>query len=146
MYPKHKLRRYHKSVWMPNYAVGMVREFIEQLPFVDITDHASKEMYNDKFGRIPLPTKNELFNKGNELVEIFERILNGVPTSVAQKLVIRVKILNNKYDYTYVIAREGFIVTSWSTEKSDIHKLTKSLYEYYVPPAEREKIYRKFNA
>lgn len=130
---------------MPKYAVEMVREFIKQLPFVDITSHAATEMMGDRMGRIPLPTKDELFNKDNELVEIFERIDGDNPTGVAQKLVIRVKILNNIYDYTYVIAREGYIVTSWATSKSDVHRLTKSLYDYYIPNNYKRKIYEKFN-
>lgn len=144
MKPNKKLRRYHRRLWLPNYAPEMVYEFKDQLPFVDLTSHAAYEMLKDKCGRIPLPTKNELFAKDNELVEIFEIMDNDRPTKLAQKLVIRAGKLNNLYDYTYVIAREGFIVTSWAVHKNDQHRLTKSLYEYYVPEELKETVYKKF--
>ncbi|PJB20125.1 MAG: hypothetical protein CO117_02080 [Flavobacteriaceae bacterium CG_4_9_14_3_um_filter_33_16] len=143
MYKARDLRRYHRRVWLPNNAKSMILEFKKQLPFVDLTAHAAKEMARDKGGMIPLPTKEELFDRDNELVEIFEILRNGKPLGIAQKLVLRAKKLNNLYDYAYVIAREGYIVTSWATHKNDNHRLTKSLYEYYVPENLKDEIYKK---
>lgn len=143
MHKAKELRRYHRRVWLPNYARSMIGEFIKQLPFVDLTAHAAKEMAKDKGGMIPLPTKHELFDRDNELIEIFEILKAGEPTGIAQKLVLRAKKLNTLYDYSYVIAREGFIVTSWATHKNDNHRLKKSLYEYYVPENLKNEIYQK---
>lgn len=143
MHTKKQLRRYHRRVWLPDYARAMIIEFKQQLPFVDLTAHAAKEMAKDKGGMIPLPTKEELFDRDNELIEIFEIIRENAPTKIAQKLVLRAKKLNNLYDYSYVIAREGYIVTSWATHKNDNHRLTKSLYEYYVPENLKNEIYKK---
>lgn len=143
MKDKRIFRRYHYKVWFPDYLGEMLREFYINLPYVDITHHAAKELLEDKRGIIPLPTKEELFHPSNILVEVYENVTNSIPTGQAQKLLIRVINLSEKYDYAYVIAREGYIVSSWAIDKTDNHRLTESLEKYYMPPKLENKIREK---
>lgn len=133
MQTKIPTRRYHYKVWMPEYLPSMLREFYETLPYVDVTKHAAEEMRLDKRGLIPLPSKEELFDKHNILVEVYEQLDKNIPNKIAQKLLIRSPIFSDKYDYAYVIAREGFIVSSWAIDKNDDHRLTESIEKYYNP-------------
>lgn len=54
------------------------------------------------------------------------------PLARIQKLVIRVHNLSDVYDYTYVIAREGFVISNWVNDKNDNHRLTND-NNYYNP-------------
>lgn len=103
------------------------------------THHAAEELFEDKKAHkyntpIPLPTHEELFNSENTLVEFYEVLdRNNQPTGRIQKAVIRIHNLHERLDYTYVVAREGFIVSAWANEKQDEHRLTVSESEYYKP-------------
>lgn len=145
---KKAMRRYHHKVYFGENIGKMTSEFIEQLGQKEIgyTNHADKERKNDKRGIIPRATREILFNQTNTLVEIYE-ILNkdGVPTATIQKLVIRVHYLSDRYDYTYVIAREGFIVSNWAVDKDDHHRLIKSLDQYYCPSEIKSTVIKKLS-
>lgn len=128
-----RFRRYHYEVHFPKNLGEMVLEFYQSLPKVDVTTHAAEQLLEDKRGVIPLPTKAELFDASNTLVEIYEILdREGNPTGKLQKAVIRIKGLSEKLDYTYVVAREGFVVSTWSNSKTDKHRLTGK-NEYYKP-------------
>lgn len=141
---KSNLRRYHYRVFFPNETSEMVREFFESLPEIDITYHAAEELSNDKRGLIPLPTKNDLLRPENKLVEFYELLdEHGNSTKKIQKVVIRVPCFSDTLDYVYVVAREGFIVSSWAVDKNDIHRLTNSLHKYYCPTRLQPIVYKK---
>lgn len=133
---KKRMRRYHHKVFFGDNVGQMTREFIEQLGDKEIgyTHHAEKERNADKRGVIPRANREILFNPNNTLVELYE-ILNkdGTPTAQVQKLVIRVHDQSDHYDYTYVVAREGFVVSNWANDKGDEHRLTHSTDMYYAP-------------
>jgi hypothetical protein len=137
---KNPMRRYHYRVHMPDNLGEMLLEFMGQLKGdPNPTNHAAEQMLNDKRGIIPLPTKAELFNNNNTLVEAYEILENGQPTGRIQKLVIRVPTLSEKYDHTYVIARENFILTNWKNDKGDEHRLTEAIENYYQPEKKKNK-------
>jgi hypothetical protein len=130
------LRRYHKNIHFPRDIRDMCFDFFNQLKTVGATHHAVIQMQEDRRGSIPMPTKEQLTNPNNTLVEFYE-ILNhrNQPTSLIQKMVIRCHDLSSEYDYTYVVAREGFIVSSWANDKNDDHRLTCKYNLYYKPGA-----------
>lgn len=138
------LRRYHYKIYFPENLGEMLKEFFEAVPFVDVTDHGARELEKDKRGIIPLPSKDEFFDPHNKLVEVYERLdRHGDPEGLAQKIVVRIPILNEKYDYTYVLAREGFIVTAWAVDKGDNHRLTESLKKYFIPEDKKDEILKR---
>jgi hypothetical protein len=116
----------------------MTREFVEHLGEKEIgfTNHAETARFSDKRGEIPRITRLDLFNPNNTLVEFYEILSkDGKPTTRIQKLVIRVHHLSDKFDYTYVLAREGYVVSTWANDKGDEHRLTHSEETYYHPVA-----------
>ena len=132
---KAKFNRYHCEVYFPENFPQMVLEFINTFKGdVDLTTHAAEQMYEDKRGQIPLPTNDELLNPGNKIIEIYERL--DKPGRI-QKAVFRIGHLNENYDYSYVVARDGVIVTAWTNDKGDNHRLTNALNEYIQPPNRR---------
>lgn len=129
------MRRYHHKVFFSNNVGKMLKEFIENLGAKEIEykQHATIERCLDKRATIPQATKEILFHPKNTLVEFYEILTtDGVPTARIQKLVIRVHHLSNKFDYTYVIAREGFVISNWANDKNDDHRLTHTK-DYYYP-------------
>lgn len=140
---KQDFNRYHHDIYFPEDFPNMVVEFIESFKGeVDLTTHAAEQLYDkkDPRGPIPLPTNEELLDNRSRIVEFYERINH---LGRIQKIVIRIGHLNEKYDYTYVVARDGVIVTAWANSKTDAHRLTKSLDEYYCPEEMREAIFEK---
>lgn len=136
--PNDSLLRYHHKIWLPNNISELLIEFFDQLGTVDLTTHASQELLNDKRGLIPLPTKEELMLAGNTLVEAYE-----TDKGYLQKAVIRISELSPTYDYTYVVAREGFVVSAWANSKTDQHRLTKGFNKFYCPEELKESILNK---
>ncbi len=133
MSKKKDLNRYHADVYFPEEFGDMVLEFIETFgDDINLTDHAADEMYKDKRGMIPLPTKSEILDLSNKIIEFYERTdrLDRI-----QKAAIRVGHLHEDYDYTYVIARGGVVVTCWANDKGDHHRLTESKDRYIQPPS-----------
>jgi hypothetical protein len=132
---KPNLRRYHQQVWLPENWAAMVLEFVNELrqKEVDLTNHGAVELMEDRRGIIPLPTMPELLHPANTLIELYE-VCNefGEPTGVVQKAVIRVHNLDENLDYSYVIARDGYIVSAWANDKNDNHRLKHT--DYYQPP------------
>lgn len=146
-FPKN-LRRYHKDVYFPGTLAEMLREFVGQFRASENsqdpepTHHAAEQLLEDRKAlnynvTIPLPTRLELFDPSNTLVEFYEVLdKNNTPTGRIQKALIRIHNLHEHLDYTYVVAREGFIVSAWANDKGDEHRLTESGTEYYTPERE----------
>lgn len=133
---KKRMRRYHHKVYFSDSIGTMTKEFIEQLGEKEIgyTKHAENERLSDKRGVIPRATREILFNPSNTLVELYEILTtDGQPSKKIQKLVIRVHFMSEHCDYTYVVAREGFVVSNWANDKGDEHRLTHSDDIYYTP-------------
>lgn len=141
------LRRYHNKVYFPPWEeLGeMVIEFFKILPDDIVpTHHAAQQLLEDKRGVIALPTKPELMNPTNTLVEFYEILdRDGRATNKIQKALIRIHNLSEKYDYTYSVARDGAIITAWAVDKGDEHRLTQAMYNYWVPENLREEIYER---
>lgn len=131
------LRCYHKNVYFPENLGEMCAEFIGQITEVDVTFHAAEQLMEDRRGIIPLPSREEIFHPSNTLVEIYEQINEyGEPLKRIQKMLIRVRNLSEKYDYSYVLAREGFIVSAWANDKNDEHRLDGKASRRYYKPSE----------
>lgn len=132
------LLRYHHKIWLPNNINELMAEFFTQLEHVDLTTHAAKELLEDKRGLIPLPSKIELQGSANILIEAYQR-----SDGTLQKVVLRIPTLSPTYDYTYVIAREGFVVSAWANSKSDNHRLVKGFEKFWCPEDQRDSIYER---
>jgi hypothetical protein len=132
------LRRYHHKIHFPEDTAVMCLEFFGQITDVDVTYHAAEQLMEDRRGVIPLPTKEELVHHTNTLVEFYEQINEfGIPLGRMQKALIRIHNLDEKYDYSYVLAREGFIVSAWANDKNDDHRLDgRASKDYYRPPVD----------
>lgn len=128
------LRRYHKDKFFPENVGHMCLEFFGQIDRVNVTYHSAEQLIEDPRGVIPLPTKQQLMEPSNQLIELYEILdAQGNATGRMQKALIRVRNLNDKFDYCYVLAREGFIVSAWANDKTDNHRLTAKGNDYYVP-------------
>jgi len=139
---KQRLRRYHYKVHLPDNIGDMLLEFIKQLGDTEIgfTHHADAERLKDKRGVIPDVKKEDLFDNSNTLVECYEILVKGGRRSnKIQKLVIRLHNQDDKFDYTYVIAREGFIVSNWANDKNDDHRLVNGDSTYWRPIEKKNK-------
>lgn len=124
--------RYHIDVYFPENFTELKEEFINTfVGDIDLTFHAAEQMFEDKRGQIPLPTNEELLDEQNQIVEFYERLDH---LGRIQKAVFRVTNLNETYDYTYVVARGGVIITTWANSKTDYHRLSESFDQYYCPP------------
>ena len=132
---KNSLRRYHHKIYFPSNLQEMLIEFIGQIKDVDLTYHAAEQLMEDNRCIIPLPSRQEIFSDSNTLVEIYEQVNEfGVPLGRIQKVLLRVHNLDENYDFSYVLAREGYIVSAWANDKNDDHRLeSKASREYYRP-------------
>ena len=132
--PKKIMRRYHNRIYFPENTAQMCLEFFGQIQDVDVTYHAAEQLMEDARGIIPLPSKIDLLHPTNTLVEFYENCdSRGNPNGVMQKVLIRVHHFDEKRDFSYVLAREGFIVSAWANDKTDQHRLTERAGEYYRP-------------
>lgn len=134
---KLNMQRYHHKIFFPSNVGEMIQTFIDNIPdTIGYTNHANEEREADKRGVIPKATKEELFDSSNTVVEFYELLdQSGEPTGIIQKIVLR-NHNNDKFDYTYVVAREGFVVSNWANDKNDEHRLNKSMHIYYSPTNE----------
>lgn len=131
---KPNLRRYHNKIYFPETTAIMCLEFFGQINDIDVTYHAAEQLMEDKRGIIPLPTREELLAHTNTLVEFYEQVNEfGEPLGKMQKALIRIHHLHELYDYCYVLAREGFIVSAWANDKGDDHRLNGKNHDYYRP-------------
>ncbi len=95
-YKKHKFNRYHNEVYFPPNYASMVLEFVNSfVGEVDVTTHAAEQLLEDKRGKIPLPTNEELLDPSNMLIEFYERHDH---LGRIQKAVIRIGNLSEKFD------------------------------------------------
>lgn len=138
------MRRYHYSVYFPKNTATMLLNFFNQLTDVNVTYHAAHQMFDDPRGIIPLPDKNDLLQSNNILVEFYENLNDeDQPIEQIQKILIRVKHFSDKIDYTYLLAREGYIVSAWISDKNDVHRLTHSMHKYWCPENLKSAVYSK---
>lgn len=139
-----KFRRYHYKVYFPPNTAEMCLDFFHQIKDVNLTYHAAHQMFDDPKGIICVPNRNDLIDPRNVLVEFYEHLNEiGTRTGTIQKVVLRVKHLSSNTDFTYLLAREGYIVSAWATVKSDVHRLTKTFHQYYCPTKLKDNIYIK---
>ena len=138
--PRLNLRRYHKNIHFPENTALMCLEFFGQISDVDVTYHAAEQLMEDKRTIIPLPSREELLHSTNTLVEFYE-VCDGMgePQGKIQKMLIRVHNLHEQYDFAYVLAREGYIVSAWANDKGDDHRLdSRAAREYWKPQLTEE--------
>lgn len=129
---KRAVHKYHYSVYFPENFANMMLEFVQTIKSdPDLTGHAANEMNEDKRGQIPLPTKEEILDRTNMVVEVHELV--DKPGRI-QRAAFRINFLSEDYDYTYIIARDGVIVTAWANDKGDNHRLTESRQKYIQGP------------
>lgn len=136
--PRLNLRCYHNKIHFPENVGLMCAEFIGQIDDIDMTYHAAEQLLEDKRGVIPLPSREDIFHPTNTLVEVYELLDNeSAPLGRIQKMLVRIHNLSDEYDYSYVLAREGFIVSAWINDKDDDHRLDgKASARYYRPRRE----------
>lgn len=134
--PRLNLRRYHNKIHFPENTALMCLEFFGQITDVDLTYHAAEQLMEDKRCVIDLPTRDDLLHATNTLVEFYELCdEEGNPQGRIQKMLIRVHNLHEKYDFSYVLAREGYIVSAWANDKNDDHRLdSRASRDYWRPP------------
>lgn len=121
---KQTLIRYHYDVGLPNYVGEMCLEFFGNFDKVQTTFHSANQLIDERNGFIPLPSRADLLHPKNTLVELYEQVdMRNKPAQIMQKALIRVHHLNEQKDYSYVIARDGFLISAWANAKTDIHKL-----------------------
>lgn len=127
---KPKFIRYHYEVGFPKHIGEMCLEYFMNFKEVNTTFHSANQLIDEKKGAIPLPHKTDIMHPSNTLVEIYEQVdKSDRPARIIQKSVIRVHHLSEQHDYTYVIARDGYIISAWANAKTDIHRLkSKSVY------------------
>jgi hypothetical protein len=131
--------RYHYKIWFPDNLADMLLSFFQNIENIALTTHAKEQLVEDRRGIIPVPTKEQLLDPDNILVEVYEQVDGkGNPKGIIQKIILRLPNLNPKYDYTYVVARENTIVSAWANSKTDDHRVINSLEEYYCPEHLRE--------
>jgi len=138
--PRLNMRRYHNKIHFPENTALMCLEFFGQIQDVDLTYHAAEQLMEDKRCIIALPTRDELLHSTNTLVEFYELCNDfGEPMGRIQKMLIRVHNLHEDYDFSYVLAREGYIVSAWANDKNDDHRLdSRASRDYYKPPVMEE--------
>jgi hypothetical protein len=76
-----------------------------------------------------------------EVYEILDKYNN--PTHKLQKILLRLHHLSDKFDYSYVLARESYIVSAWCNSKNDDHRLIESFANYYCPDTLKEIVVMK---
>jgi hypothetical protein len=119
-------------VGLPDFVGDMCLEFFSNFETVETTFHSGNQLMEEtKGGVIPLPTRADLMAPTNILVELYEQLnALGNGNRIMQKALIRVHHLNSEFDYSYVVARDGYIVSAWANAKTDIHRL-KSRHIYF---------------
>lgn len=133
MKPSTKFVRYHYEIGWPANIGEMCLSFFanfKQHDKIQTTFHSANQLLDESNGSIPLPTLADLLNPNNTLVEIYEVLDDSNKrTSMIQKLLLRVHHLNDTKDYSYVISRDGFLISAWTNSKTDIHRLiNRDLY------------------
>lgn len=131
-YAKINSRRYHYQIFFPENLSSMVMKFFQSFDKIQYTNHALSEMKNDKHGNIPLISLEDALNPENILVECYEPQDSSGTKGYLQKVLLRIGHLSDKYDYSYILSREGFIISAWSNRKNDLHRLTNQ-NNYYKP-------------
>jgi len=116
--------RYHYDIGLPTYVGHMCLEFFGNFEKVQTTFHSANQLMDEHKGAIPLPSRADLLHPRNTLVEIYELVDKyDMPSKIMQKALIRVHHLDEEKDFSYVIARDGFLISAWANAKTDIHRL-----------------------
>lgn len=117
--------KYHYSIHFPKDIEHLLSEFLQDLNSLALSYHATNQCISDRRGVIPFPSLLDLFgDNDNTIIEV---CMFSNKRSI-QKLVVRVKTLSEKYDYSYVVSYDGCIVSAWCNDKTDEHRLNKSTY------------------
>lgn len=129
-----EFRRYHYTIGFPEYHSTMISDIFNLFNEYSGLTVTRKFLEQKELSKVdmPIPTKNDLLNMDNTVVEIYETLdNNGKPTGQAQKVLIRCHHLSDVHDFSYVVSRVGFIVSGWANRKTDIHRLNhKDIYYY----------------
>ena len=116
--------RYHYELGLPGYVGDMCLEFFQNFDKIQTTFHSANQLIDERNGFIPLPTLADLLHPKNTLVELYELMDKyNMPAKIMQKALIRVHHLDDHKDFSYVIARDGFLISAWANAKTDIHRL-----------------------
>lgn len=111
------MKRYHKSVYMPELDVVKFWNNIKSLGF---SKHF-KERYNERKHEHSLmfPTVDRL--KGGEIFELY------MEHNKVIKVCVRVS--GKKNDSCFVVSNDGYVITTWSTSKNNKYeKIDLSIY------------------
>ena len=123
-YEKPDFIRYHYELGFPKYVGEMCLDFFGNFEKIQTTFHSANQLIDERNGFIPLPTRADMLNPRNTLVEIYEVVDKyDMPSKIMQKALIRCHDLDAKKDFSYVIARDGFLISAWANDKTDIHRL-----------------------
>lgn len=115
--------RYHKDIGFPENYIQTIINFFLGFDDTRLTFHSISEMADDKLTIIGMPHKTNLIDLDTELIEIYT---DGDEFS---KVLLRNKSMSNDYDFLYVIANDGAVVSAWANEKDDDHNtLGKDIY------------------
>jgi hypothetical protein len=126
--------KYHYSIWFPPNIGYMCLDFFENISEIQSTYHFKNQVLDDPKGILEIPTKRDLMHPSNTLVEASEFIdENDLPTGKLHKLLIRCHHFSYEYDLCFVLANDGFLITTWANDKTDIHNIEKSKDTYYSP-------------
>jgi hypothetical protein len=105
--------RYRASEGLPEGIVPKLRSFMAALPQdLDLSYHAADEILADPLGMIPVPTAADLRDPENRLIEVYQDAAGSLT-----KLVIRRTHLRPGVSYTYVVGRDGTLVTAWANPR-----------------------------
>lgn len=122
---------YHYQIHFPKHLGDMVLDFFNNFEVVKSSIHCKNQLMDDRNMVMKVPTKDDLMNPRNTLVEVQEFVdSTGVGTKRMRRGLIRCHHMNPYWDCCYIVGADGYIITGWSNAKDDIHRL-KSKHVYY---------------
>ena len=117
-----EIRRFHHDIYFEPTAYTDIQRFFDIFGPIVYTHHAKLQTLEDRYGRLPILTRNQL-----TLDNVFEYYRDGLAIS---KVVLRITTLSPTLDYCYSISPDGQVITAWANSKEDTHKtLDASLYQ-----------------
>lgn len=118
------IERYHTSFGFPNGVLDALHEVVNNINELYLSVHSIVSMLGDKKSIVPVPNVEVLLEPENNLMEVY------VDDGKIEKFLIRVKTIDAEFDYTYVITKDGMIVTCWANDKEDVPTLNKRSTSY----------------
>lgn len=116
--------RYHTSFGFPDGVLDELHDTVNSIQSLELSVHSIMAMLGDKKSIIPVPNVDVLLETENNLMEVY------VDNGKIEKFLIRVKTMDDEFDYTYVITKDGMIVTCWTNDKNDVPTLNKRSTSY----------------